>query len=48
MSLPSQLLLHVIAQQGLALVSESESELLMVTGLTDNHTPGPVIREVSP
>ena len=29
-------------------VSESESELLLVTRSNDNHSPGPVMREVSP
>ena len=28
--------------------SESESELLLVTRSNDNHSPGPVMREVSP
>ena len=28
--------------------SESESELLLVTRSNDNHSPGPVIKEVSP
>ena len=28
--------------------SESESELLLVTRSNDNHSPGPVLREVSP
>ena len=28
--------------------AESESELLLVTRPNDNHSPGPVIREVSP
>ena len=27
---------------------ESESELLLVTRSNDNHSPGPVMREVSP
>ena len=29
-------------------LSESESELLLVTRSNDNHSPGPVMREVSP
>ena len=28
--------------------SASESELLLVTRSNDNHSPGPVMREVSP
>ena len=28
--------------------SESESELLLVTRSNENHSPGPVMREVSP
>ena len=32
----------------ISLVSESESELLLVTRSNDNHSPGPVMREVSP
>ena len=30
------------------IISESESELLLVTRSNDNHSPGPVMREVSP
>ena len=30
------------------LQSESESDLLLVTRSNDNHSPGPVMREVSP
>ena len=30
------------------IMSESESELLLVIRLNDNHSPGPVIKEVSP
>ena len=33
---------------GLISQSESESELLLVTRSNDNHSPGPVMREVSP
>ena len=29
-------------------LSESESELLLVTRSNDNHSPGPVMREVRP
>ena len=33
---------------GGGVMSESESELLLVTRSNDNHSPGPVMREVSP
>ena len=39
---------HMSGWGNLACLSESESELLLVIRPTDNHTPGPVIREVSP
>ena len=32
----------------LVVKTESESELLLVTRSNDNHSPGPVMREVSP
>ena len=33
---------------GTSHVLHSESELLLVTRSNDNHSPGPVMREVSP
>ena len=40
--------LHCGLLEGMLLVSESELELLLVTRSNDNHSPGPVMREVSP
>ena len=37
-----------ISLRGFLSESESESELLLVTRSNDNHSPGPVMREVSP
>ena len=37
-----------ISHDAVLTLGESESELLLVIRPNDNHSPGPVIREVSP
>ena len=39
---------QAVVLNGVKSESESESELLLVTRSNDNHSPGPVMREVSP
>ena len=41
------LILSLFSLQNKSGESESESELLLVTRSNDNHSPGPVMREVS-